>query len=286
MCITNQSPIFAYKIMKYITVLTIAGSDCSGGAGIQADIKTISALGCYAASAITAVTVQDTCGVKDVLPVPAKWVGEQIKAAMEDLMPDAVKIGMVTDKGVISAVAASLNGHGIPVIFDPVLISSSGYPLVSPEAMDILVKELIPICTLLTPNIPEAETLSGGTIRTSEDMAAAGRVILMNGCRAVLVKGGHLRGHDMTDVLVTGGHPQEVVHFHATKIDSRNTHGTGCTLSSAIASYLARGENMPNAVAKGKQFLSDALAAGKDVSIGKGHGPLNHFFAPEKLIIK
>ena len=120
----------------------------------------------------------------------------------------------------------------------------------------------------------------------SEDMAAAGRVILMNGCRAVLVKGGHLRGHDMTDVLVTGGHPQEVVHFHATKIDSRNTHGTGCTLSSAIASYLARGENMPNAVAKGKQFLSDALAAGKDVSIGKGHGPLNHFFAPEKLIIK
>ncbi len=272
--------------MKYTTVLTIAGSDCSGGAGIQADIKTISALGCYAASAITAITVQDTCGVKEVFPLPAEYVGAQIDTVIEDIMPDAVKIGMVTDKNIITAVAASLSKHDIPIVFDPVLVSSSGHPLVSPEALGILTERLIPICTLLTPNIPEAETLSGHAIRNIEDMVAAGREILKSGCRAILIKGGHLASRDMTDVLVTGPLPRNTYYFHADKIDSRNTHGTGCTLSSAIASHLARGENMHDAVEKGKQFLTNALASGKDVAIGKGHGPLNHFFAPEKLIIK
>ncbi len=272
--------------MKYVTVLSIAGSDCSGGAGIQADMKTISALGCYAASVITAVTVQDTCGVKDVLPVPAGWVGAQITTVMDDLRPDAVKIGMVTNEHVIAAISDALRDCPSPVVFDPVLVSSSGHPLVSSEARSALTRMLIPRCALLTPNIPEAEILSGTTIHEVNDMAVAGRNLLRYGCRSVLVKGGHLEGGDMTDVLVTGTGAKDTYYYRAGKIDSRNTHGTGCTLSSAIASYLARGESLPTAVEKGKLFLTNALSAGKDVTIGKGHGPLNHFFSPEKMIIE
>ena len=262
--------------MKYTTILSIAGSDCSGGAGIQADIKTISALGCYAASIVTAVTVQNTCGVKNVYPIPAQIVKEQIQAITEDMQIDALKIGMVTDESIIAVIADFLSANCFPVVFDPVLVSSSGYSLVAPEALHAMCDRLIPHCTLMTPNLPEAEILSGIPIRDIEDMANAGRHILTYGCRSVLIKGGHLDGGDMTDIH----------RYHSAKINSANTHGTGCTLSSAIAAYIGQGVSLPEAVGLGKKYLTDALFYGKDVTIGKGHGPLNHFFNPKKLMIK
>lgn len=272
--------------MRYTTVLTVAGSDCSGGAGIQADIKTISALGCYAASVITAITVQNTCGVKSIYPIPADVVGAQMQALTEDLKIDAIKIGMVTDETIITTIADMLTGLHIPIIFDPVLVSSSGHPLTSPDALKTIQECLIPCCTLITPNIPEAEVLSGMTIRNPEDMIAAGRNILQNGCQNVLVKGGHLTGNDMTDILITGHASENIHRFHSEKIRSNNTHGTGCTLSSAIASYTAQGLLLAEAVQAGKTFLTHALTAGKDITSGKGNGPLNHFFNPIKPVIK
>lgn len=272
--------------MRYTTVLTIAGSDCSGGAGIQADIKTFSALGCYAASVITAVTVQNTCGVSAVHPVPADIVEAQIRSVTEDLSPATVKIGMVTDSSIIEAIARSLKDYPAPVIFDPVLISSSGRPLVEHEALQQLRRRLIPLCTLLTPNLPEAEVLSDIRIRKAEDRMSAGRKILSSGCRAVLIKGGHLPGDDTEDLLMTAEEPDMTVGFHGRRIASHNTHGTGCTLSSAIAAYIARGCSLPDAVRNGKEYLTQALIAGKDVTTGHGCGPLNHFFDPMKLIIR
>ena len=196
--------------MKYTTILSIAGSDCSGGAGIQADIKTISALGCYAASIVTAVTVQNTCGVKNVYPIPAQIVKEQIQAITEDMQIDALKIGMVTDESIIAVIADFLSANCFPVVFDPVLVSSSGYSLVAPEALHAMCDRLIPHCTLMTPNLPEAEILSGIPIRDIEDMANAGRHILTYGCRSVLIKGGHLDWGDMTDILVCGNTPEDI----------------------------------------------------------------------------
>lgn len=283
--ITLNITVFLY-IMRYTTVLTIAGSDCSGGAGIQADIKTISALGCYAASVITAITVQNTCGVKSIYPIPAEVVGAQIQALTEDLQIDAVKIGMVTDETIIATIADMLANLHIPIIFDPVLVSSSGHPLTSSDALKTIQESLIPRCTLITPNIPEAEVLSGMTILNPEDMVAAGRNILQNGCQNVLVKGGHLMGKDMTDILVTGHASQNTYHFHSPKIMSNNTHGTGCTLSSAIASFVAQGLSLVEAVQAGKTYLTHALEAGKDITSGRGNGPLNHFFNPIKPVIK
>ena len=285
-CTSPNILLFLHINMRYTTVLSIAGSDCSGGAGVQADIKTLSALGCYAAAAITAVTVQNTCGVKDVFPVPSQVVREQIRAVTEDLAVDVIKIGMVTDEGIIRVIADCLSANRIPAIFDPVLVSSSGFSLVAPAALDAMLTQLIPHCILVTPNLPEAEVLSGMPIRDIEDMAKAGRRILASGCHAVLIKGGHLQGDDMEDVLVCNGNPEEVYHYHSPKVPSANTHGTGCTLSSAIAAYIARGLSLPEAVGQGKEYLTQALLAGKDASVGKGHGPLNHFFNPQKLTIK
>lgn len=280
------SLIFACEMMKYTIVLSIAGSDCSGGAGIQADIKTLSALGCYAASVITAVTVQNTCGVRKVYPIPPQAVAEQLQAVSDDMEIDAIKIGMVTDEGIINVLADFLVSSGIPSVFDPVLISSSGFPLVTPKSLELIRDRLIPLCTLVTPNLREAEVLSGYPICKTDDMAAAGLRILSTGCKAVLVKGGHLDGNDMRDLLVTGTSPQDLYSYHAAKIDSPNTHGTGCTLSSAIAAYMAQHIPLPQAVALGKEYLTQALSAGKDIAIGKGHGPLNHFFEPKKLMVK
>ncbi|MCD8318612.1 MAG: bifunctional hydroxymethylpyrimidine kinase/phosphomethylpyrimidine kinase [Paraprevotella sp.] len=273
-------------MIKYTTILTIAGSDCSGGAGIQADIKTISALGGYAASAITAITVQNTCGVKSVFPIPADIVKAQIKAVTEDLDVDAIKIGMVTDDKIISAIAEDISVNKIPIVFDPVLVSSSGHTLVAPQALALLRRQLIPSCTLVTPNLPEAEVLAGMPIQDINDMREAGLKIRAIGCQAVLIKGGHLSGNDMTDLLITGQTQDDIFQYHSNRIDTKNTHGTGCTLSSAIAVGIAQGLPLPEAVEKGKRFLTDALWAGKNVSVGKGHGPLNHFFNPQKLMIK
>ena len=265
-CIQPNIRVLLHIQMKYTTVLSIAGSDCSGGAGIQADIKTISALGCYAASIVTAVTVQNTCGVKNIYPIPAQIVKEQIQAVTEDMQIDALKIGMVTDEGIIAVIADFLSSNRLPAVFDPVLVSSSGYSLVKPEALHVMRDRLIPHCTLVTPNLPEAEILSGIPIRNIEDMANAGR--------------------HMTDILVCGNTPEDIHRYHSTKINSANTHGTGCTLSSAIAAYIGQGISLPEAVGLGKKYLTNALFYGKDVTIGKGHGPLNHFFNPKKLMIK
>ncbi len=274
------------NMTKYITALTIAGSDCSGGAGIQADIKTFSALGCYAASVITAVTVQNTCGVTAVHPIPADIVEAQIRSVTGDLLPAAIKIGMVTDGNIIEAIARSLENYHTTVVFDPVLVSSSGHPLIEKQALELLRTRLLPLCTLLTPNIPEAEALSDIQIRTDKERVEAGQKILASGCRAVLIKGGHLPGNDMEDVLLTAEAPETAIRFHGKRITSHNTHGTGCTLSSAITAYIARGYNLADAVKKGKEYLTHALIAGKDIAIGNGCGPLNHFFDPTKLIIR
>lgn len=273
-------------MMQYTTVLAIAGSDSSGGAGIQADIKTISALGCYAASAVTAVTVQNTCGVSAVHPVPPEIVGAQIRSVCGDLPLNAIKIGMVTDGHIIGAIAEAIASCQVPVVFDPVLVSSSGTPLTETQALELLRRRLIPLCFLLTPNLAEAEILSGISIRTDEDRMAAGQALLSLGCRAVLIKGGHLPGNDTEDVLLTAEEPERAYRFHGTRIISKNTHGTGCTLSSAIAAYIARGYGLPEAVRKSKEYLTQALMAGKDVTVGQGCGALNHFFDPMKLIIR
>lgn len=273
--------------MKYIQVMTIAGSDCSGGAGIQADIKTISALGGYASSVITAVTVQNTCGVTAVHPVPADIVGAQIRAVLSDMDVDAIKVGMVTDGEIIAAICAELRPvvSRIPVIFDPVLVSSSGFPLATPEAVELIRRELMPLCYLLTPNLPEAQLLSGITITDNDSLHAAANALLAAGCRNVLVKGGHRTDGQMTDVLFS--HEETTtVSFTEKQINTPNTHGTGCTLSSAIATYVAQGLPLPEAVEEAKKFLTAALKAGAGVSVGKGHGPLNHFFSPRKAILK
>ncbi len=269
----------------YPCVLTIAGSDCSGGAGIQADIKTISALGAYAASAITAITVQNTCGVTGIHPVPPSYVKGQIEAVMDDICPQAIKIGMINDTKIVEVIAEMLQKYQPQfVVFDPVMVSTSGCKLMEDEAIEAITTRLIPLATLITPNLSEAEILAGQKIRTVEEMQRQAKEMLKLGCRGVLIKGGHLEGGRMCDVLQTVG--EEAPHlFAAPKVDSRNTHGTGCTLSSAIATYLALGETVTDAVEKAKQYVYKGIEAGKDVCIGHGHGPLNHFYSPVPMHI-
>ncbi len=269
----------------YPCVLTIAGSDCSGGAGIQADIKTISALGAYAASAITAITVQNTCGVTGIHPVPPSYVKGQIEAVMDDICPQALKIGMINDTKIVEVIAEMLQKYQPQfVVFDPVMVSTSGCKLMEDEAIEAITTRLIPLATLITPNLSEAEILAGQKIRTVEEMQRQAKEMLKLGCRGVLIKGGHLEGGRMCDVLQTVG--EEAPHlFAAPKVDSRNTHGTGCTLSSAIATYLALGETITDAVEKAKQYVYKGIEAGKDVCIGHGHGPLNHFYSPVPMHI-
>lgn len=282
---------------KYICALTIAGSDSSGGAGIQADIKTMSALGVYAASAITSVTVQNTVGVSAIQAISPDIVGGQIKAVMEDIRPQAVKIGMVNDRDTIVAIAGVLSQFRDvwqSVIVDPVMVSTSGYRLMQEDALSDFCSLLLPIATLLTPNIPEAEILSGMKILTEEDMHLAAHRILNLGCRAVLIKGGHSEGNRKVDMLyvrddsIVEGQlaARPVQRYEHETITTRNTHGTGCTLSSAIASFVARGLCLADAIGAAKKYLSEAIEAGKDVEIGKGHGPVNHLYNPDKLIIK
>lgn len=269
----------------YPCVLTIAGSDCSGGAGIQADIKTISALGAYAASAITAITVQNTCGVTGIHPVPSSYVKGQIEAVMDDIHPEAIKIGMINDTEIVEVIAESLLKYRPRfVVFDPVMVSTSGCKLMEDEAIEAITTRLIPLATLITPNLSEAEILAGQKINTVEDMQRQAKKMLGLGCKGVLLKGGHLEGGQMCDVLQTAGEDSPHL-FTAPKVESRNTHGTGCTLSSAIATYLALGETVTSAVEKAKQYVYKGIESGKDVCIGHGHGPLNHFYSPVPMHI-
>lgn len=272
-------------MLHYPCILTIAGSDCSGGAGIQADIKAISALGAYAASAITAITVQNTCGVSDIHPIPPSYVKGQIEAVMTDIRPQAIKIGMINDVEIVKAIAGSIRKYKPQyVVFDPVMVSTSGCKLIEDTAIEALVHELIPLATLITPNLREAEVLTGETIRTTEDMKRAASRLLDFHCQAVLIKGGHLEEGNMCDILSIRSHDKPLL-FSAPKIESHNTHGTGCTLSSAIATYLALGHPIEEAVRQAKEYVYRGILSGKDVHIGEGHGPLNHFHSPEPMHI-
>ena len=281
---------------KYIAVLTIAGSDCSGGAGIQADIKTISALGCYAASAITAVTVQNTQGVTAVHAVPPEIVAGQIRAVMDDIKPKAVKIGMVNDAETIKAIADTLADYDIEhIVVDPVMVSTSGSKLMQDDAIKVFIEKLLPMSTLITPNIYEAEILAGKKITDEDAMNDVAGEILSKGAEAVLIKGGHIEGDKKVDLLYNAIRKTEVRSseltmmigdsFESETVETRNTHGTGCTLSAAIASNLAMGLGINKAIDKAKYWLTSALIAGADVEIGSGHGPVNHFYAPKKMRI-
>lgn len=259
-------------------ILSIAGSDCSGGAGIQADIKTISAVGGYAASVITAVTVQNTLGVQAVHIVPAAIVRGQIEAVMDDLNPDALKIGMVSDASVVRVIADCLRKyHPRYVVYDPVMVSTSGRKLMDDAAIESIKKELFPLVTLITPNLDEVEVLTGARPATVEEMQQAAQQLSACYGVSVLVKGGHLSGREMCDVLQSEG---STYIYKEQKIESKNLHGTGCTLSSSIVTYLAQGFSMNKAVQKAKKYVSLAIARGKDIEIGHGNGPLGHFEIP------
>jgi len=271
---------------RYITALTIAGSDCSGGAGIQADIKTMSALGVYAASVITSVTVQNTLGVTAAEEVGACTVAGQIHAVMRDIRPDAVKIGMTGGRRTIEAIADALSEYGVRhLVIDPVMAASSGMRLMREDALDAFRRRLMPMATLLTPNLPEAEVLAGMSIENSGDALAAGkRIALTAGC-PVLIKGGHAHGSGrMRDRLYDSGGLR--LELDGEAVATRNTHGTGCTLSAAIASFLAYGLSMEEALRRAKAYVTEALRQGADVRIGDGHGPLNHLFCPKELAMK
>lgn len=267
----------------YPVVLTIAGSDSGGGAGIQADIKTISALGCFATTAITAVTVQNTLGVKAIHPVPISFVTGQIRAVMDDMKPAVIKIGMVHSAELAAAIAAVLRDYpGIPVILDPVMVASSGDRLISAGTVEVLKKELFPLSTLVTPNLKEASILADREINNPGEMKLAADELLKLGSLAVLVKGGHLTGPNLVDVYAhRDGYGKQ---FPSLAIDTVNTHGTGCSLSAAIAAHLAMGEDLELAIDQSITYIQEAILQGADVISGGGHGPLNHFFAPQKLI--
>ena len=255
------------------TALSIAGSDCSGGAGIQADIKTMTMNGVYTMSAITAMTAQNTTGVRAIQESTPDFLKQQIDAVFEDIYPDAVKIGMVASSELIRVIAERLRYYDAKnVVVDPVMVASAGSSLIKQEAVQTLIQELLPISTLVTPNIPEAQVLSGMTIQNKEDMIAAAKQIGDQYHCAVLLKGGHSI-NDANDLLYADG---ALVWFEGKRIDNPNTHGTGCTLSSAIASNLAKGYTLAESVQKAKDYVSGALAAMLD--LGKGSGPMNHAF--------
>lgn len=269
---------------KYHIVLTIAGSDSGGGAGIQADIKTISALGGYAASVVTALTAQNTMGVSCIFPVSDSFVHEQLKAVWNDIKPDVVKIGMLNDNSVANVVYEFLSDKNCRVVLDPVMVSTSGSCLMDESARSILVDKLFSISTIVTPNLFELSKLTGSDIVTVDDMINGGRRLLQYGCDYVLVKGGHLNENVMTDVLISGNGSEPVMHS-APKIATRNLHGTGCTLSSAIATFMSFGYSVEEAVRCAKEYVYNAIYNGKDVNIGSGNGPLDHFYEPKKMII-
>lgn len=265
---------------KYDIGLTIAGSDPSGGAGLQADLKTFSALGVYGASAIVAIVDENTVGVYGVHPVPVDFVVGQIRSVLDDIGADAVKIGMLHDSGLIRTVRSTLAEYDwlTNVVVDPVMVATSGDALLVPEAVDTLRDELIPCCRLITPNLPEASMLLGCKIEAEDQLEDAARQLSVNagGRVSVMLKGGHLKDDTMVDVFYNAT-TDKSIRLRTPKISTINTHGTGCTLSSAIAAWLAKGVDLQTAVVKGKDYINQAIIAGADYRIGKGHGPVHHF---------
>jgi hydroxymethylpyrimidine kinase/phosphomethylpyrimidine kinase/thiamine-phosphate diphosphorylase len=253
-------------------VLTIAGSDSGGGAGIQADLKTITLLGSYGMSAITALTAQNTCGVSAIHAVPTEFVGAQIEAVLSDIGADTIKTGMLLNAGIIAVVAAAIKQHALLAVIDPVMIAKGGATLLQDAALVALRTELIPQAYLLTPNLPEAEALTGLTISNEAEMARAARALQGLGAANVLLKGGHLAGEEAVDLLLSG---DQLHRFATPRFSTNNTHGTGCTLAAAIATFLAQGWPLPAAVGRAKTFLTAAIASA--LPLGSGHGPVNHW---------
>ena len=262
--------------------LTIAGSDSSGGAGIQADLKTFSAFGVYGASVLTALTAQNTQGVAAIEPVAVAFVVAQMEAVLSDLQVGAIKTGMLANAAIVGAVADRLRVDlGRPIVVDPVMVATSGHVLLEPDAVGALKRQLIPLAFLITPNLPEAARLLGASEAESEDEAVAqAKALLRLGCGAVLLTGGHGSGEQAVDLLCDAA---GVERFARPKIDARNTHGTGCTLSAALVALLARGVGLREAVGRAKAFVWQALHAGSALSVGRGRGPVDHLFAIRKM---
>lgn len=270
---------------RYPRLLTIAGSDSGGGAGIQADLKTFSALGCFGMTAITALTAQNTTGVRSIHGVPPELLRDQIDAVIEDIGVDAVKIGMLHSPEIVRTVVEAIDRHHLQrVVLDPVMVATSGAVLMDNPAIAVLVKDLFGRAMLITPNLDEASLLVGRSLSSEQDMQAAAQELLAKGAHAVLLKGGHLAGEVVSDLLMTqNGLPH---WMRAPRIATANTHGTGCTLSSAIAAHLALGMSLVEAVEAGRAYVRGALAAGAGVRTGAGSGPLNHGYAPMAMRLK
>ncbi|MEG1729624.1 MAG: bifunctional hydroxymethylpyrimidine kinase/phosphomethylpyrimidine kinase [Bacteroidaceae bacterium] len=270
---------------RYITALSIAGSDPSAGAGIQADLKTFSALGVYGLTIPTVLTVQNTMGVSATYPLPPELITAQIDAVMCDIHPQVVKIGMTGNSLIIKAISKALQKYNPDfILLDPIMYSSSGHQLLSTDSIEILKEEILPLCSLVTPNLYEAEILASTCkITNQEDAQQVGNTILAFGCDAVLIKGGHLEGSPIDVLVQQGGNTNT---YMGNRIETQNTHGTGCTLSSAIAAFIAQGMLLHNAVNAAKCYLTQALQAGAQIHLGAGCGPMNHFFSPKKLLIE
>lgn len=270
---------------EYVRVLSIAGSDSGGGAGVQADLKTFAALGCYGMTAITALTAQNTRGVAAIHAAPLEFLETQIDAVMSDIGAHAVKIGMLHSAEIIRVVAGAIDRYKMNrVVLDPVMVSATGAVLIEPEAGRALAAEMFPRATIITPNLDEAALLLGQPIQGVDEMPAAAEALLRQGARAALLKGGHLSGDVITDVLAISGRPP--LKFSADRIATKNLHGAGCTLSSAIAAHLALGAPLIEAVEASRQFVREALITGAAVATGRGVGPLNHGFDPLKTRIE
>ena len=263
--------------LKLPIALTIAGSDSSGGAGIQADLKTFTALGVYGASVITALTAQNTTGVQGVHAAPVKFIALQLQSVFSDLAVTVAKTGMLATREVVLAVAVALQARsGLPVVVDPVMVATSGEALLDADAIDAVRGVLMPVAEIVTPNLAEAAQLLGAAVASDEQaMAEQGRALIGLGARAVLMKGGHGAGRDAVDLLVV---PEGVTRLARPWVETRNTHGTGCTLSAAIAALRASGVALPEAVARAKAYVWQALRAGADLQVGGGHGPVDHLY--------
>jgi hydroxymethylpyrimidine/phosphomethylpyrimidine kinase len=267
---------------RYPRVLSIAGSDSGGGAGIQADLKTFSALGCFGMTAITAITAQNTCGVNAIHAVPADILAAQIDAVVTDIGIDGVKIGMLHDPDVVNVVAQAIKRYKWErVVLDPVMVTAGGDRLIAEETVAVLVRELFPLVTVITPNLDEAALLLGRSLQAESELAAAAEELMKSGAQAVLLKGGHLPGEEVVDLLLQ--RDGAMVRMSNPRIRTRNTHGTGCTLSSAIACYLALGHELAESVRLAHSYIHLAIAHGANVQTGHGHGPLNHAHAPQPM---
>ncbi len=270
---------------EYVRVLAIAGSDSGGGAGIQADLKTLAALGCYGMNAVTALTAQNTRGVAGIHGVPPDFLAAQIDAVATDIGAHAVKIGMLHSAELVHVVAQAIDRHGLTrVVLDPVMVSANGATLIQPDAVQALVSELFPRADLITPNLDEAALLLGRPVESAADMPAAAQALLQMGARAVLLKGGHLAGDEVQDYLIERGNESHVMRSE--RVHTPNVHGSGCTLSSALAAFLAQGLPLRLAAEAARSFVLDALKSGAGVRTGHGAGPLNHGFSPKQTVFR